>query len=171
VVNTGHLPGRFRWPIRSSRSGSRPKLAMEWATLPPDRHASWTMRLTDARGLRAPCRQLRSGREVRRSRTAPSEYVTSVSRFAARKCEAPCIPRDRANHQLGRLLEFQSFPRPFQKISLKTERKSKFSASGTVKRRESSGCDGSLITRCRSVRSIVAMRSDYATVLTPSLSG
>jgi integrase len=25
------------------------KLAMEWATLPPDRHASWTLRLTDVR--------------------------------------------------------------------------------------------------------------------------
>lgn len=27
------------------------KLAMEWATLPPDRHASWTLRLTDVRGF------------------------------------------------------------------------------------------------------------------------
>jgi integrase len=27
------------------------KLAMEWATLPPDRHASWALRLTDARGF------------------------------------------------------------------------------------------------------------------------
>jgi integrase len=27
------------------------KLAMEWATLPPDRHASWALRLTDVRGL------------------------------------------------------------------------------------------------------------------------
>lgn len=27
------------------------KLAMEWATLPPDRHASWALRLTDIRGF------------------------------------------------------------------------------------------------------------------------
>ena len=27
------------------------KLAMEWATLPPDRHTSWALRLTDVRGF------------------------------------------------------------------------------------------------------------------------
>ena len=27
------------------------KLTMKWATLPPDRHASWALRLTDVRGL------------------------------------------------------------------------------------------------------------------------
>jgi integrase len=27
------------------------KLAMEWATLPPDRHASWALRMTDVRGF------------------------------------------------------------------------------------------------------------------------
>ena len=27
------------------------KLAVTWATLPPDRHASWALRLTDVRGL------------------------------------------------------------------------------------------------------------------------
>jgi integrase len=27
------------------------KLAMEWATLPPDRHAAWALRLTDVRGF------------------------------------------------------------------------------------------------------------------------
>jgi integrase len=27
------------------------KLALEWATLPPDRHSSWTLRLTDVRGF------------------------------------------------------------------------------------------------------------------------
>ena len=27
------------------------KLAVTWATLPPDRHASWALRLTDARGF------------------------------------------------------------------------------------------------------------------------
>ena len=27
------------------------KLAVAWATLPPDRHASWTLRLTDVRGF------------------------------------------------------------------------------------------------------------------------
>jgi hypothetical protein len=37
------------------------KLAMTWATLPPDRHASWALRLTDVRGFavslseRPPC--------------------------------------------------------------------------------------------------------------------
>ena len=29
------------------------KLAMEWATLPPDRHATWALRLTDVRASRA----------------------------------------------------------------------------------------------------------------------
>jgi len=27
------------------------KLALEWATLPPDRHASWALRLSDVRGF------------------------------------------------------------------------------------------------------------------------
>lgn len=27
------------------------KLAMEWATLPPDSHASWALRLSDVRGF------------------------------------------------------------------------------------------------------------------------
>jgi len=27
------------------------KLAMEWSTLPPDRHATWALRLTDVRGF------------------------------------------------------------------------------------------------------------------------
>jgi hypothetical protein len=27
------------------------KLALAWATLPPDRHASWALRLTDVRGF------------------------------------------------------------------------------------------------------------------------
>jgi hypothetical protein len=27
------------------------KLVMEWATLPPDRHAYWALRLTDVRGF------------------------------------------------------------------------------------------------------------------------
>ena len=27
------------------------KLAVAWATLPPDRHASWALRLTDVRGF------------------------------------------------------------------------------------------------------------------------
>ncbi len=35
------------------------KLAVTWATLPPDRHASWALRLTDVRGF-APCREHRS---------------------------------------------------------------------------------------------------------------
>lgn len=30
------------------------KLAMEWATLPPDRHASWALRLSDVRGFARP---------------------------------------------------------------------------------------------------------------------
>ncbi len=31
--------------------GITTKLAMEWATLPPDRHASWALRLSDVRGF------------------------------------------------------------------------------------------------------------------------
>ncbi|WP_407152746.1 hypothetical protein [Bradyrhizobium sp. ORS 86] len=38
---------------------SRRSWVMEWATLPPNRHASWALRLSDVRGF-APCRQLRS---------------------------------------------------------------------------------------------------------------
>ena len=32
------------------------KLAVAWATLPPDRHASWALRLTDVRGFARPSR-------------------------------------------------------------------------------------------------------------------
>ncbi|MET4037354.1 MULTISPECIES: hypothetical protein [unclassified Bradyrhizobium] len=55
-------------------------LAMEWATLPPDRHASWALRLRRA-GVRAPCRQLRS------------ENGGAPRRHAARMeaCQALCV--------------------------------------------------------------------------------
>jgi len=38
------------------------KLAMAWATLPPDRHASWALRLTDVRGF---ARHVALGEEFR----------------------------------------------------------------------------------------------------------
>ena len=47
------------------------KLALEWATLPPDRHASWALRLSDVRGLRASCRQSRSKNRGAACRHAP----------------------------------------------------------------------------------------------------
>jgi hypothetical protein len=40
------------------------KLAMEWATLPPDRHASWALRLTDVRGFARHVSNLDPGTEV-----------------------------------------------------------------------------------------------------------
>src|SRR5258708_33057989 len=39
------------------------KLAMEWATLPPDRHASWALRLTDVRGFARHSPNLNPGTE------------------------------------------------------------------------------------------------------------
>jgi len=40
------------------------KLAMEWATLPPDRHASWAIRLTDVRGFARHVANFDPGTEV-----------------------------------------------------------------------------------------------------------
>ena len=40
------------------------KLAMEWATLPPDRHASWAIRLTDVRGFARHIANFDPGTEV-----------------------------------------------------------------------------------------------------------
>ena len=40
------------------------KLAMEWATLPPDRHASWALRLSDVRGFARHVANLDPGTEV-----------------------------------------------------------------------------------------------------------
>src|SRR5215472_13932379 len=51
------------------------KLAMEWATLPPDRHASWAIRLTDVRGERK-CRLSVSCRDG----SVPSPMFTATRR-------------------------------------------------------------------------------------------
>ena len=40
------------------------KLAMGWATLPPDRHASWALRLSDVRGFARHVSNLDPGTEV-----------------------------------------------------------------------------------------------------------
>jgi hypothetical protein len=40
------------------------KLAVAWATLPPDRHASWVLRLTDVRGFARQVANIDPGTEV-----------------------------------------------------------------------------------------------------------
>src|SRR4249919_2733891 len=40
------------------------KLAMEWSTLPPDRHATWALRLTDVRGFARHVANIEPKREV-----------------------------------------------------------------------------------------------------------
>ena len=47
------------------------KLAMAWATLPPDRHASWALRLTDVRGFARHVANIDPQTEVPPSRMLP----------------------------------------------------------------------------------------------------
>jgi integrase len=51
------------------------KLALEWATLPPDRHASWALRLSDVRGFARHVANLDPGTEV-----PPAEMLPSLKR-------------------------------------------------------------------------------------------
>ena len=52
------------------------RLAMEWATLPPDRHASWALRLSDVRGF---ARHVTNSR-ARRKAGAVSTVITSLQK-------------------------------------------------------------------------------------------
>ena len=49
------------------------KLAVAWATLPPDRHASWALRLTDVRGFARHGVQLGLGPDERGDLDCPQE--------------------------------------------------------------------------------------------------
>jgi integrase len=51
------------------------KLALEWATLPPDRHASWALRLSDVRGFARHVANLDPGTEV-----PPADMLPSLKR-------------------------------------------------------------------------------------------
>ena len=51
------------------------KLALEWATLPPDRHASWALRLSDVRGFARHVANLDPGTEV-----PPADMLPSLRR-------------------------------------------------------------------------------------------
>jgi hypothetical protein len=53
------------------------KLAMEWATLPPDRHATWALRLTDVRGFARHVANIEPKTEVP---SAPSPIFTATRR-------------------------------------------------------------------------------------------
>ncbi len=48
---TRRLTGFVNFMEKRKATTITTKLAMEWATLPPDRHASWALRLTDVRGF------------------------------------------------------------------------------------------------------------------------
>ena len=47
------------------------KLAVAWATLPPDRHASWVLRLTDVRGFARHVANIDPGTEGLRAGNRP----------------------------------------------------------------------------------------------------
>ena len=53
------------------------KLAMEWATLPPDRHATWALRLTDVRGFARHVANIEPKTEVPPSGILPGLSVPS----------------------------------------------------------------------------------------------
>jgi integrase len=48
---TRRLTGFVNFMEKRKATTITTKLAVEWATLPPDRHASWALRLTDVRGF------------------------------------------------------------------------------------------------------------------------
>ena len=65
------------------------KLAVAWATLPPDRHASWALRLTDVRGFARTARRGGSGIRVLRARDARPDVKLDPSYSAACSPSAP----------------------------------------------------------------------------------
>jgi len=73
------------------------KLAMEWATLPPGRHASWTLRLTDVRGFARHIASIDPKTEVPPIGMLPSlkrakPYVYSDAEIDALLAAALCLP-------------------------------------------------------------------------------
>jgi hypothetical protein len=61
------------------------KLAMEWATLPPDRHASWALRLSDVRGFARHVANFDPGTEYRPSACCPDGSAPSPISTATRR--------------------------------------------------------------------------------------
>jgi len=73
------------------------KLALEWATLPPDRHASWALRLSDVRGFARHVANLDPGTEVPPVGMVPNlkrakPYVYSDSEINALLAAALALP-------------------------------------------------------------------------------
>ena len=73
------------------------KLAMAWATLPPDRHASWALRLTDVRGFARHVANIDPQTEVPPSRMLPplkraKPYVYSDAEVNALLAAALALP-------------------------------------------------------------------------------
>jgi integrase len=73
------------------------KLALEWATLPPDRHASWALRLSDVRGFARHVANLDPRTEVPPADMLPSlkrakPYVYSDSEIDALLAAALALP-------------------------------------------------------------------------------
>ena len=61
---TRRLTGFVAFMAKRKAKTITTKLAMEWATLPPDRHASWALRLSDARGFARHVANFDPGTEV-----------------------------------------------------------------------------------------------------------
>ena len=73
------------------------KLAVAWATLPPDRHASWALRLTDVRGFARHVANIDPGTEVPRAGILPplkraKPYVYSDAEIEALLKAALALP-------------------------------------------------------------------------------
>ncbi|MGY3619161.1 hypothetical protein [Bradyrhizobium sp. USDA 10063] len=73
------------------------KLAVGWATLPPDRHASWVLRLTDVRGFARHVANINPETEVPRAGILPSlkrakPYVYSDAEIEALLKAALALP-------------------------------------------------------------------------------
>jgi hypothetical protein len=72
-------------------------LAVAWATLPPDRHASWALRLTDVRGFARHVANIDPGTEVPRAGILPplkraKPYVYSDAEIEALLKAALALP-------------------------------------------------------------------------------
>ena len=61
------------------------KLAMEWATMPPDRHASWAIRLSDVRGFARHVASFDLRTEVPPVHICPDTSVPSPTSTAMRR--------------------------------------------------------------------------------------
>ena len=69
---------------------SRRSSAMEWATMPPDRHASWTLRLTDVRGFARHISNLDPRTEVPPVGVLPGWKRAKPYLYSATRRSMPC---------------------------------------------------------------------------------